>query len=52
MNLCNEHESEICYEARNCPGCVLQKQLTAAEEKISELETEIEALKEELKNHE
>lgn len=57
MNLCNEHKEEICHEGRNCPACEIQSELDQANEalskeqdKVAELEGEIENLKQELKD--
>jgi len=39
MNLCSEKHDEVCFEGRDCPVC----------EMINDMEAEVEALKEELK---
>lgn len=51
MTICNDHDAEVCYESRDCPACELKAALTKAEEKIGDLETEVESLKEEIKNN-
>lgn len=40
MNLCDYDHDEICYEGRDCPLC-------EAQEKIKDLETELDMMKEE-----
>lgn len=45
MNLCNDNHDEVCYEGRRCPVCEKQKELDAANDKISELETKLEEVK-------
>lgn len=44
MNICNDHDQEVCYESRNCPACVIQEKLNSAENEIQELKTKIEEL--------
>lgn len=48
MNLCNEHKAEICFDSRECPACLIQAELTEAEERISSLEDEVRKLESDL----
>jgi len=50
MNLCDDGHSEVCYEGRNCPVCEISQQLQDAEDLISILKEEKEALIEETKD--
>lgn len=49
MNICNEHGDEIVHEGRRCPACDqaadLSGKIEELKEKITELEQEIETLK-------
>lgn len=51
MNLCSDKHDEVCYECRSCPACVeldakkaIMEDLAAAQDKIRELESEIDRL--------
>lgn len=48
MNLCSDGHEEICYEGRKCPACELLEQIDALEGEISELNSEMQSLKETL----
>jgi hypothetical protein len=52
MTICNDHDSEVCYESRDCPACKLQEKLSKAEETIDELKNEVSELKSELASKE
>lgn len=46
MNLCSDNHNEVCFETRNCPACDAlsqkDKEISKLEDKISELEVELE----------
>lgn len=44
MQLCDDGHEEICFETKKCPVCIL---IEKYEDKIEELNYEIESLKEE-----
>ena len=46
MTLCSDGHEELCFEGRACPACKFKNELSDAENKIKELEAEIETLKE------
>jgi len=41
MNICAEGHDEIVYEGRYCPFCEMKREKEGLEERVSELETEL-----------
>lgn len=48
MRICNEHSDELCHDGRTCPACEIQALLDRANERIEELEGDVEELQKEL----
>lgn len=48
MRICTEHNEEVVHDGKDCPACELQTLLDKANERISELEDELEDLQKEL----
>lgn len=44
MTICSAHDSEVCYESRDCPACAIADELKAANDEIAKLEQEIKSL--------
>lgn len=44
MNICSDGHDEVCYEARECPACLLKEDRNYFEDEITKLENKIREL--------